>query len=416
MNWFIVVYLFLFIYMPLIFPINILHVLSLFSGVAIFFKYNKQIVRIFKKSKLINVFIIFFIAFFYLLILIWVTSGKFLLLYTYFMIAFEVTICSLYIILYFNSRGYSYYYLLKMILVAGLIQSLISIAAFIFPQLQNAIANLFIKNGLADVIFKFSYYRFYGFSSYLTSTAPLTQSVIAIIALVLGIYKNKKYFLFLPFLLFSAIINSRTSIVVFGLGLIVIMLVPIGQLNIKRIISNALVFVLGLFIFKILLNIFESNAVNTYNWIINGLGEIGYFLTGNNIGYFDVLINRMISFPEGFGLLFGKGVSLFGIEERSSDVGFINSLWIGGLLLTILVYGGLLTFYIHPIKYKDTIIKCISLTIVLAFLVANIKGSTISANEFANLSILITSMMIFSSERPNHMTANKHKIKWKENM
>src|SRR5665648_1022580 len=181
------------------------------------------------------------------------------------------------------------------------------------------------------------------------------------------------------------------------------MLVPIGQLNIKRIISNALVFVLGLFIFKILLNIIESNAVNTYNWVINGLGEIGYFLTGNSIGYFDVLINKMIIFPEGFGLLFGKGVSLFGIEKGSSDVGFINSLWIGGLLLTVLVYGGLLTFYVYPIKYKDTIIKCISLTIVLAFLVANIKGSTISVNEFANLSILITSMMIFSSEGLSNM-------------
>src|SRR5665648_702360 len=220
MNWFIVVYLFFFIYTPLILPINVLHILSLFSGVAIFFKYNKQIVRVFKKSKLINVFIIFFIAFFYLLILIWVTSGKFLLIYNYFIIAFEVTICSLYIILYFNSGGYGYYYLLKMILVAGLIKSLILIASFIFPQLQNAIANLFIKNGLSDVIFKSVSYRFYGFSSNLTSTAPLTQSVIAIIAVVLGISKNKKYFLFLPFLLFSTIINSRTSIIVFGLGLI----------------------------------------------------------------------------------------------------------------------------------------------------------------------------------------------------
>lgn len=416
MNWFIIVYLFFFIYIPLIFPINVLHILSLFSGVAIFFKYNKQVVRVFKKSKLINVFIIFFIAFFYLLILIWVTSGKFLLLYNYFMIAFEVTICSLYVILYFTSKGYSYYYLLKMILVAGLIQSLISIAAFIFPQLQNAIINLFINNGLPDVVFKFSYYRFYGFSSYLTSTAPLTQSVIAIIAVVLGISKNKKYFLFLPFLLFSAIINSRTSIVVFGLGVIAIMLVAFGQLNVKRIVSNALVVVLGLFIFKILLNIIESNAVSTYNWIINGVEDVNYFLTGNIVGYFDILINRMIIFPEGFGLLFGKGVSLFGIEGGSSDVGFINSLWIGGLLLTVLVYGGLLTFYIHPMKFKDTSIKCISLTIVLAFLVANIKGKTMSVNEFTNLSILITSMMIFSSEGLSNMSVNKHKVKWKENM
>ena len=57
MNWFIIVYLFFFIYTPPIFPINVLHRLSLFSSVAFFFEYNKQVVKVLKKSKLINVFI-----------------------------------------------------------------------------------------------------------------------------------------------------------------------------------------------------------------------------------------------------------------------------------------------------------------------------------------------------------------------
>ena len=310
------------------------------------------------------------------------------------MISIEISACSLFIILYAKNKGYDLIFLLKMILIAGMVQAIISIITFFYTPLQNSIIQLFISNGIGDVIKFYSYLRFYGFSYYLTSTAPLTQAVLACIAITLGLYKSKRYWLFVPFLFFSAMINSRTSIFVFLMGITAIVSIIITKKDIKKILKLFPIAVISLSLIKFLANIIQSHSVHTYNWIMTGIEELSYFLSGSKIGYFDVLANDFIIIPEGLVLLFGKGISLFG-TIGGSDVGFINSLWIGGLLLTVWVYGGLLYFYSYTFRYKNSFIRSISLVIIISFIVANIKGNTISANEFSSSSILITSILLF---------------------
>lgn len=412
MDWFLIVYLFFFIYIPPILQINIMHLITIFSLVVIAIKYQNLLFYVIKQSKLRIIFIVFLIAFFYLLIVIWLTSGQFIYLYNYSMILIEIPICSLFVLLYAIEKKYDFLFLLRMILITGLIQAVISMATFFYTPLQIAIIKLFIENGIGEVFETFYSTRSFGFSSFMTSTEPITQAVLANIAFILGIYKNKKYLLFIPFLFFSAMINSRTSIFVFGLGVVIILFMFFAKLNLKKVFGIIVLLIAAPLLFDLLFSIVQSYSVLTYNWIMTGINEVKSFLNGNNIGYFKILLT-FITIPEGFVLFFGKGVSLFGLSVGSSDVGFINSLWLGGLLLTLWVYGGLSYFYLYSLKQKDPVMRSISLIIMISFIVANIKGSTIFLNEFANSSILITSMMIFyaSNHYIDRASISKFKLK-----
>jgi len=56
-------------------------------------------------------------------------------------------------------------------------------------------------------------YRRYGFAGGFTFSMPLYQGLCVIIASALGAFKSSKYYLLVPFFLFSIVINARIALI-----------------------------------------------------------------------------------------------------------------------------------------------------------------------------------------------------------
>lgn len=204
----------------------------------------------------------------------------------------------------------------------------------------------------------------------------------------------------MPLLLFSALVNTRTSIFLFLICLVAITITALFSKKLKQVLSMlSVILIIGIVLLILLKTVSQSNEA-TYKWIEKGFEEVNAMLQGEQEGYFVTLFGKFIKFPEGLHLIWGEGISLFG-KPDGSDVGIINTIWIGGILLAIWIYLGFITFYLNRISRVNYINKSILIVIVLSFLIANVKGLTIYANEFTNASLLITGFIIYMSKNEN---------------
>ena len=391
---FLTAYLFLFIYLPPLLNVNILHVLTIFTLVMISIKDHKEFLTIYKKSGLLSFSYTLVIAIMYLVLVLWFNNGQFITLYGYLVILIETVICSLYVILYCRRKQFEFYELLNPLLLAGLAQAIIATIAFLSPQIQQKIIEFMISNGYSDFLFTMSGHRVYGFSTALTYTTPIVQAILAVITVIMFLEVRKSYILYTPLLFFSAVINSRTSIVIFGVGIICVVLSYIKRENRRKMIILIMGLFLILFAIINIMPFIKSISPNTYIWIDTGLQEINMFFLGERTGYFNTLFNSsFLRLPDGLGLIFGTGETVFGIGRgMSSDVGFINDIWLGGIIFSSIIYLACIRLFIKPLS-RQKIINSLSIFIICAFVIANVKGIVINPNELIQLSILCSGAM-----------------------
>ena len=111
------------------------------------------------------------------------------------------------------------------------------------------------------------------------------------------------------------------------------------------------------------------------------------------------MILCFIIFPEGLSVIFGTAATIFGIETGfGSDIGYINDMWLGGLIFMSITYGAFLLYYIEAYKKSDKLITFICLLFLVTFFILNIKGILVSNNEFFNISILLSAVFILNKE------------------
>src|SRR5699024_2027857 len=124
----------------------------------------------------------------------------------------------------------------------------------------------------------------------------------------------------------------------------------------------------------------QLHMLDSWEWIQSGIDEIFSFLKGNEIGYFEYLNNKFF-FPEKMSeFLFGTGHSVFRANVFS-DVGYVNDVWMIGVILTAILYLSYLAVIVS--KYGKTIrtYRFIKIFLALTFIIYNIKGIVIGNNE-----------------------------------
>lgn len=229
-------------------------------------------------------------------------------------------------------------------LAAGMAQSFLAIAAFLSPAIKQALFTSLVQGHIIEeekYIGEY-YRRMYGLSGGLTFGTPVLQAFLAMIALYMALNYKSKYFLLIPFLFFSAIINARSSVVVVLIcaGIILVQ----KNRNMARKIGRILFFVLIVIIaFVAVAPIIESVAPNTFIWIGKGFHELALMSQGDvHQGYFSYLFNKnKWIFPDGLGIIFGYGIRVMGNNKYGSetDVGIVNDMWFGGIIYILIAYG-----------------------------------------------------------------------------
>lgn len=391
------------LFAPPIMGIHAMYFVAGFSWLYLILN-NGLLFRSINKGRLQKFYLSLLLMFIWAAFLILINDGTRSVMFHYIYWMISIFPGALAIGLHTKKHGESEEYVLKLILWAGFIQSILTIAAFA----NNDIKLMFINKLQADdTLVMTTYtneinYRLFGFSSGLTFDMPSAMAVIACIALYLAINVNAKYLFFVPTIAFSAVINARTSIVIIIISVFVLCVVnkKITGKGLRRAFFIVIAVAFGAII---AISILQKLSPLTFGWVESGINQLLLlFKRDTSSGYFQYLNNasRWI-LPKGLALIFGTGNRIMGGSKFGvySDVGYVNDIWFGGLLYTIALYvlvGRLLwkVYRMATIHKNRDFLRFLSITYMICLPVLNVKTFIVSMGAFSTLFIII--MVIYT--------------------
>lgn len=324
----------------------------------------------------------------------------------------------------------NFYYLIDTILYAGLIQCSLSIASFLIKSLKNVLVAWMIAGGVFEDDTYSTYVqnlRLFGFSTGLTFGMPAVQAFLAIVALYMAInHKGNsiRYFIMVPLFAFSGIVNARTAIVIMGVGLgaLLFSFSDKGTANIQRKALRIVgIIIIGIVCIAIGLKLIKFLSPNTYIWIDEGISQISrFFNRDTSSGYFSYVTNKdKWSIPNGLGFFFGTGIRVLNPNKYGviTDIGYVNDIYLGGLVYALLIYALIIkyTFQIRMSKCINCpgLSRFLSVFFIASFLVLNYKGYVFDLNNFFVLFILIVVFCASSSDDYSALIMTQYK--WGDN-
>lgn len=393
---FLVFGLFCIIYNPPIFMINSMHIIGLISWFVLIFKsgFTKKIMPGFA-IKLILWFV-FFAAYLFLISILF-NHGTLNVFYTHIYFIFDIIPFALLIKQQFEEKQRSYKDLFKLLTITILIQTFIILLAFFYNPFQQFLISRFVAYGYKSVYVSISRYRMYGFSGGLTFATPIFHSFASVVMFYYAIKEKRRiFYLFSILVLFSAIINARTSIIVVIVGVVSLTLFSRLSISKKVMLFFLECAIIGL-LFFVVPPIIKSISAETYSWVEDGLQQIkALFMNDTSEGFFNYIFSsEQYPLPKsGLSFLIGTGHNVFGSESQSiygvsTDVGFINDLWKGGVLYLSVYYLFFVTIFVKMLKKDNYLVSFIGLFALLSYPLLMFKGSIFDMCDITNFIVIV---------------------------
>lgn len=263
--------------------------------------------------------------------------------------------------------------IIKAILIVGSIAAVLSMLCFFFPAINQYVKGQMIIYEESDIL-NTETYRGFGIAAYLTSNYGYIQGFIA--ALGCWYLKDNRWFLlFIPIIVFSALINARTGVLLSILG-ISLFLFSTSKSKYSILIGCISLFLF--FNFKTILTSIGGINERTVDWIFSFGDEISNaFESGSVMGSStaDTLLGRMWIMPDNLlQWIFGRGFSLFrgGKGVGNSDVGWILQLNYGGLIYVSMLYSAIIIMIKKLYRSRN---KSYMYLFIMTFMVINTKTS-----------------------------------------
>lgn len=337
----------------------------LYPLVLIFFlSKRRSIDKLYSRYK--GIIFVYFAIFLYLMFVYAMGSDTLFLYNT--VVAFIQTLIFSYFfvsILFEYLPGVSMYRALFMV---SALASVITFLCFLIPE-WNVYVRFHLQS-LSDYLQE-NDFRGFGISEGLTFAYGVIQGMTVSIWILKRKY-DKWYALFVPFVLFSILINARIGI-----------LIPVSFFLIyvlyERNLKMFLLSVCSLLLLGMLFYTFDIGRYNeqTVVWLEDFLEEfISLFVEeGQDSGTINALTSRMIVLPDTLGeWIFGSGEYVYGRGYKNSDVGYIIQLNYAGVIYIFLLVVLLFRFLCLCYKSKE---YYMIILFVLTFLIANMKGDFI---------------------------------------
>ena len=288
----------------------------------------------------------------------------------------------------------------KMILNVAIFQGLIALAMFIFPRLKVMVLNIYESAGGKDIYFVTDY-RIYGIcNGDYTYALQIIHGILATMAIVFAYYyKEKKYYFFSMIILSVTFLNGRFGILIFIIEIIFFILTVLFSNKKNTRIFGTIIMILFIFaIMYYIISNFMPNVVVIFKHAINDVFNYNEGQTDTETGRLVEMhiLPKNILFGEGYRI-FGKSGEKYG-EFRSSDVGYTNDLFMGGLIYSFLLYNSILILIKEILRqneknsFQNKYIKIFILGIILA----NIKGEIFRSVTIQTFMILILTLLLFN--------------------
>ena len=383
---FLVVFIFFLLYAPpIVKSVNTLLIQFVFCVIMLLTKYRKD-VFCFIKDKNIKKFILLFGIYFgwYVIVILinYLFYNEFFLMnviinfYSMGLVIVASFVCILYLFIFCIHHKISFNEVIKYIIYAGIIQGIICLCAFLIPPFKKLLINiLYFLTG--DKLYVDPYHikrRFYGYSNGLVDAYGFGAGIIAALPLFYSIKNSKKILLSIPLLLLISILNSRTGLVVFGIGFIIWLIYIIRCKEFKKY-KKILVFSgIGIVASILLIYIIKPLVID---WIVT---DFLSFFDKSKFGTANILFSeRFWHFPSGIRLLIGCGYSVAGfggvadVLGFSSDIGYINELWRTGIIGLLILSFVLIYLYHWFVKVNKSKYSYLFLFFLISLFISNVK-------------------------------------------
>jgi len=285
-------------------------------------------------------------------------------------------------------------FLIRFVLIVGCIGSLISTLCIISPSFGSYVK--FSLSYLPDTAFLSKVeFRGFGLSEDLVGGYGMIQG--AILALGIAYLDKYKWFVFFyPFMFISIMLNARTGIIVALIGLIIYVYrrKRLGSVFVISAVVMLFVFMVGRILSMGFLSDESLAFIMKFFEELNEVQEAGS-MEGSDT--YEALMGDGFKHPDSLiGMIIGDGYQIMGNKKGvSSDVGYFNQLFYGGLIYCTILYG----YILHNVKRLRN--KCkndsIYILFLLMFLIANFKGLyLLNSGGFRLMSLLYFSCVFYS--------------------
>ncbi len=274
-----------------------------------------------------------------------------------------------------------------MVVNLAIFQGVICIIMVVFPNLHQIALDFYYKGSTNQNIF-INRSRIYGISFDYTFATPIYHGFLA--SILFNQYLNTSNFkkiIKCIFIMIPVLLNGRTGLVIFGVSCSVYLLCYC----IFRHKTLFTIKVLGIITVAILaISIALKNFVPyTYRFIAGFFEDTNALVFDKKYNGNYAILKTKLFFPEGSNIIFGQGFRVYGGEALkygydSSDIGYVNDLFQGGIIYVSLLYFSV--FYLILKKIQD---KKIAISMILSLLLANYKGEI-----FHSITIMFLIMLL----------------------
>jgi len=313
---------------------------------------------------------------------------------------FAVTfVCATYLVLYCAKRGVDSVEIIKYIVYAGVVQLVFALVTLIAPGFRQWTIELMMKDTNENLLMStwVTERRFYGFANNLLDLFGFGVGIIAILPLFYATLRKKRLFiLWSPVLLILAILNSRTGIVIYGLGLVcwLVGIMVSKKISIAKLLLTILAIIVGVCGCYFVVNEYSPNTIS---WIRRDM--LSFFDDETSGTATIIKSGDFWSMPKGVDLAFGAGhnISAYSSYKTSDDVhsdnGYVNELWKVGIV-GLLIYG-LLNYYLLKTisNNNDGRFRTLCVFFGLSMIVFLVKGSLIGYNPG---NVIIYTLFLFA--------------------
>ena len=406
---------------PIIPEVNTAMLAAFVVGIVMLVRHKKEIIPMFKQSGMMIFCALMIVFFMYLAIttLVNFAVGERVQLmhyvtlwYRFFLIVPVLLICCLYICIRGKKLNYSPYDLGMQFVYATMIQFLLALLALLIPA---------VKDWFVDVIYANTgaYYldiqwimlrRGFGFTNSFVDSFGFGMGIIAALPLFF-IKKNRlKILYFIPCAIFISLVNVRTGLIMSGLGLVfclpvIIKILIKEKLRLVAAASGALLVLVG---FVALVQV--RNPI-TISWILGDMASFTeqtppqgnltedpddlpdsnddqknpHFNDANSTTAENLFSEGFWNFPSGVSLIFGTGHTVYEAEGYShSDVGYVNDLWMAGIIGSLLLYAAFAYVLWNAAKGSAANIKWLILFFAVSIVLFQVKANAFMFNAGLN--------------------------------
>lgn len=381
-------------YRPPVLPFNTMHLVGLLS--ILYLLANSGLAgRVVSKNKRLLSWMAGVTI--YLLLLMFIFSEKWTILTDQIFFLVDVIPFGAAISVYINKKNiyqYATTFVVKTILFAAFIQSILIIASIISPAIKEIFLSRIIAYGYDEKAMRWiSSYRLFGFSDGLTFDTPMIHAMLSVFCVGLAQISKRKLWYYGSAILFfiTAIVNARTPIIILAIGLISTLVFPPNKKTtggrMRMVFTLGILAIIGVMLLPPLI---QAISPTTYDWIVDGMGMMDTMMTGKEEQYWTDASKYKL--PEGLhGLIIGAGHKIAGMGDvygYSTDIGYINDIWKGGIIYVLLNDLGFLLIGKRLYNSNNYVFAFYGIIFIAMSLIVNVKGTVYDMNSVTNIMLI----------------------------